>query len=66
MRFWLGLALTNFLQILIIFQLKVDKILAWPGPDQFPSNSNHVLIKKLVRFWLGLAMTYFRQILILF
>ena len=36
MRFWLGLALGSFLEIPITFQLKIDEIIAWAGPEQFP------------------------------
>jgi len=35
-RFWLGLALSSFLKIPITFELKIDEILAWAGPEQFP------------------------------
>ena len=36
MRFWLGLALSSFFEIPITFLLKIDEILAWAGPEQFP------------------------------
>ena len=45
MRFWLGLALSSFLEIPITFELKIDEILAWAGPEQFPSNSYNILIE---------------------
>ena len=35
MRFWLGLALSSVLEIPITFQLKINQILAWAGPQQF-------------------------------
>ena len=35
MRFWLGLALRSFLEILITFSLKIVEFLAWAGPEQF-------------------------------
>ena len=34
MRFWLGLALSNFRQLQIQIYLKIDKILAWAAPEQ--------------------------------
>ena len=40
MRSWLGLALNSFLIIPMTFWLKLDEILAWAGPEQFPLNSN--------------------------
>ena len=44
MRFWLGLALSSFLEIPITFWLKIDEILAWAGPKHFPLNSDYILI----------------------
>ena len=38
MRFWLGLALSIFLQIRITFELEIDEILTWAGPEHFPLN----------------------------
>ena len=34
MRFWRGLALSNFRQLQIQIYLKIDKILAWAAPEQ--------------------------------
>ena len=34
MRFWLGLALSNFRQLQIHMYLKIDNILAWAVPEQ--------------------------------
>ena len=34
MRFWLGLALSNFRQLQINMYLKIDNILAWAVPEQ--------------------------------
>ena len=45
MRFWLGLALSSFLEIPITFKLKIDEILVWAGPEQLPLNSYYILIK---------------------
>ena len=45
MRFWLGLALSSFLEILITFKLKIDEILVWAGPEQLPLNSYYILIE---------------------
>ena len=44
MRFWLGLALSSFLEIKITFKMKIDKILVWAGPEHFPLNLNYILI----------------------
>ena len=45
MRFWLGLALRSFLEILITLFLKIDEILVWAGPEHFPLNSYYILIE---------------------
>ena len=46
-RFWLGLALSSFLEIPTTFSLKIDEILTWAGPEQFPSNSYYILIDEI-------------------
>ena len=57
MRFWLGLALGNFQSILIKFYLRIDEILAWAGPEQFPLHANANIFEKIIKFWLGLALS---------
>ena len=47
MRFWLELALSNFLYILHELRLKIEEILVWAGPEHFPLNSNYILIENL-------------------
>ena len=42
MRFWLGLALSSFLEIPITFEWKIDEILDWAAPEQFPCHSSHI------------------------
>ena len=34
MRFWLGLALSNFRQLQIQIYLKIEKILPWAAPEK--------------------------------
>ena len=45
MRFWLGLTLSSVLENPITVQVKIDQILPWAGPEQFPLNSYYILIE---------------------